>query len=258
MTWVYIIEPTVVASDAPLLDRAIGMAYPLFDVLLLTMAARLLLLRGNRPPAHVFLALGIMALTLGDGLYNFLNVLPGLPLVIEPYYLLWVIWYVLVGAAFLHPSMGGEAAVSERSTGDDDRARLLVLGAVVLVAPTLVVIEGIRDEGWHLPVIGVASMVLFGLVMARMNLLMRSLRLARAEAEAANDAKSMFLATMSHEIRTPLNAVLGLSDMLLESGLDHAQRSWVETVVASGQSLDRKSTRLNSSHIQKSRMPSSA
>ena len=60
---------------------------------------------------------------------------------------------------------------------------------------------------------------------------------ARVEAEAANEAKSTFLATMSHEIRTPMNGVLGMMEVLERQGIDDAQRPLVATMRDSAQAL---------------------
>jgi signal transduction histidine kinase/CheY-like chemotaxis protein/HPt (histidine-containing phosphotransfer) domain-containing protein len=60
---------------------------------------------------------------------------------------------------------------------------------------------------------------------------------ARQRAEAATRAKSEFLAMMSHEIRTPMNGVLGLTRLLLKSGLKEDQEKLATTVLDSGQSL---------------------
>ena len=85
--------------------------------------------------------------------------------------------------------------------------------------------------------------LLIGLLALTRNLAQREADMAamarlKTEAEAANVAKSRFLATMSHEIRTPMNGILGMAQMLLMPSLKEGdQRDYARTILTCGQSL---------------------
>lgn len=60
---------------------------------------------------------------------------------------------------------------------------------------------------------------------------------AREEAEKANQAKSVFLATMSHEIRTPMNGILGMALLLSQTSMTEEQTEYTETIMGCGDGL---------------------
>jgi signal transduction histidine kinase/ActR/RegA family two-component response regulator len=84
----------------------------------------------------------------------------------------------------------------------------------------------------------------------------RELKQARDEALAATGAMSDFLSTISHEIRTPLNAVIGMTDLLLDTPLSVAQQELVQTIHGSGELLLRLiNDILDLSKIEAKKMP---
>jgi len=220
LAWQFLMAPVVTDSSQTVFARLISVAYPVMDVLLLAVAARVAFAPGIRTPAYRIIMLALVGSLVADGAYSVVSLDGG-------YYdghLLdagWLLSYVLFGVAALHPAM---RRLSERFSDDVptlSRHRLALLTGALLLAPAVLALRA--TMGWEVDVaaLAIGSSLLFLLVVMRMRGLVRRLESsARAlrgrgeELQLANEVKDLFLTAVSHELRTPLSVVLGASSTL--------------------------------------------
>jgi diguanylate cyclase (GGDEF)-like protein/PAS domain S-box-containing protein len=168
LSWVFLITPYARADDMTGVQKAISVAYPLGDVLMLAMLARLITLGSVRTRAVQLLTVGTIGILASDVLYGLLQ-LNGTWQVGTPMDLGWVVFFTAWGLAALHPTMVElTERVPQRRPGIPPR-RLTVLALASLVAPGLLLYEALRGSVSDAAVIGAFSVILFLLVLARLS-----------------------------------------------------------------------------------------
>jgi diguanylate cyclase (GGDEF)-like protein/PAS domain S-box-containing protein len=170
LSWVFLIAPNIHLSGLSWLAKSVSIAYPLGDVLLLAVAIRLAVDAGKRAPAFYLLAGSIVCLLATDSAYN-LALLQNTYNHQLIYDLGWILYYVLWGAAALHPSMRVLEEPASDSRPRLTSLRLSLLGAACLIAPSIRFFESLGNP--DVLVLIVASAVLFLLVVIRMAGLVR-------------------------------------------------------------------------------------
>ncbi|MEZ0096121.1 aminotransferase class I/II-fold pyridoxal phosphate-dependent enzyme [Streptacidiphilus sp. EB129] len=198
LSWIYLIQPNTQASGTTWLAKAISIAYPLGDVLMLAMLARLLVAGSTRTRAIQLLTIGTLGILFSDVLYGWYQV-NGAWQVGTPMDLGWVVFYTAWGLSALAPSMVGlTEPVPRRGVGIAGR-RLGLLALASLIAPGMLLYEtgggDVRDAG----VIAVFSAVLFLLVLARLSGMVSTHRRAVLRERALRVSAASLVAAVSVE-----------------------------------------------------------
>ncbi|GAA2615693.1 GGDEF domain-containing protein [Paractinoplanes durhamensis] len=170
--WVFLIRPLADQEHTGLGDQLVSLTYPILDVLLLAMTARLLTTPGSRrlPPAYVLLVAAQLTRLPPDVLFSAADLTSlDFPWLSGG----WLLTYALTAAAMLHPSAERIAEPGPRHDTTLSAPRLTLLAAASLLAPAVLTIQGLTDPAdinW--PAVAISCTVLFLLVVGRMKLLL--------------------------------------------------------------------------------------
>ncbi|MDX2560819.1 aminotransferase class I/II-fold pyridoxal phosphate-dependent enzyme [Streptomyces sp. TX20-6-3] len=219
LSWVNLITPLARSEDMSWTEKAISIAYPLGDVLMLAMLARLLVPGGLRSRSVQLLTLGTCGILASDVIYGTLQ-LRGTWQVGTPWDLGWVVFFTAWGLAALHPSMTG---LTERAPEPAPRVaerRLALLAGASLVAPALLLFQSLRhDRDQDIAVIAIFSALMFLLVLARLWGMMNDHDKAEARERSLRMAAASLVAALSP--REVAGAVETASATLFGPGTGH-------------------------------------
>jgi diguanylate cyclase (GGDEF)-like protein/PAS domain S-box-containing protein len=191
--------PIARGSGSSIIDRLVGMAYPLLDLILLTVVVRLAMGGGRRNDAFRLMASAALALFMADFLYGYIAVTGQVYQHAGYLEAGWAAFYLLWGAAALNGSM---RALSERAPHREVRptnGQLVLLGIAALSAPLVAILQLAGGEHSDLWLLTVATIILVLLVLARMSGLVHKLELSFRRERALRAAGASLVTATSRQ-----------------------------------------------------------
>ena len=230
ISWVFLLSPLAHDSASTLIQKLTAMGYPVADLILLTVVVRLAIGGGRRAAAFYLMAGAALALFVTDFFYSFLSV-QGITYDNQTGYLEagWATFYILWGAAALHGSM---RTLSERVVDVVprlSRGRLTILALASLLAPSVMMIQHLRNATEDLPVLIGAAGVLFLLVVMRIAGLVRKQEQSAIRERALRGAGTALVTATNRE---------GIYEATLQAAHSIAGETSVIRVLVAEESLD--------------------
>lgn len=177
LMWIFLIAPEIHAAGETPVAKLVSVLYPTMDVVVLALAMRMIVDSGRRSAAFYLLLGALLLLLSTDAIYG-VQKLDGTftsgSLLDE----LWAVYYLLVGAVALQPSMRTLAEPSVELQRSGGRARLVGLAVASLMAPASLVIQYERHAPLDVEVLAGGAAAMFLLVLARMWLLVAAQEVA--------------------------------------------------------------------------------
>ncbi|MGW6566764.1 aminotransferase class I/II-fold pyridoxal phosphate-dependent enzyme [Streptomyces sp. NPDC054975] len=219
LSWVNLINPLAKSPDMTWIEKAISIAYPLGDVLMLAMLARLLVPGGLKSRSVQLLTVGTCGILASDVIYGTLQ-LQGTWQVGTGWDIGWVLFFTAWGLAALHPSMTSLTEQAAQPPAVIAERRLVMLAAASLIAPVLLLYQSVRnDREQDIAVIAVFSAIMFLLVLTRLWGMMAEHRNAEARERSLRVAAASLVASLSP--REVASAVEVASATLVGPGTPH-------------------------------------
>jgi diguanylate cyclase (GGDEF)-like protein len=220
LSWTFLMRPIAADETLSRVGQAVSLAYPLADVLLIAMIARLVTTPGARTRSYQLLTLGLLLVLAADVAYAVLTAVADYQGgAVDAAYML---SYAACGAAALHPSMGLISHVVPSSPPPVTFRRFALLGMTTLITPGVLLEEGLTDPtsvDWA--GISAGALVLFLLILARIWNLVRRVQDQASQLEAVAHRDAL---TGAANRRT--------WDLALPGALAAAARSGAEVAVA--------------------------